>query len=296
MTTETPDSDRPAPHRWTRRAFVATLATAGAGAATYGYGRYIEADHFEVHTVPLPRALFPAPVGLKILHLTDLHYGRDVPLTMIAEAIRLGLAQRPDLVCLTGDFVSGRLRDAEAYSATLRVLTEAAPTFACVGNHDGLPGVNPAREESHHGRVAAMLTAAGVRFLHNRRERVTVRGAEVTVAGVGDLWAKENDPLACFGPPVPPDAATPTILLNHNPDARRSLQPYPWHLMLCGHTHGGQCGLPWVAERLAPVRDKSHIEGLRERDGRLIHISRGVGNLHGVRILCRPQVSVLTVV
>jgi hypothetical protein len=65
--------------------------------------------------------------------------------------------------------------------------------------------------------------------------------------------------------------------------------------MLCGHTHGGQVGLPGVAEWLAPVSDTSHIEGLRERAGRLVHISRGVGNLYGVRFLCRPQVSLLVV-
>lgn len=285
-----------APRRWTRRAFLIAAGAGAAGVAGAGYARWIEPDWFEVHTERLPQALFPAPAGLKILHLSDLHYGRDVPLAMIARAIRLGLARKPDLVCLTGDYVSGRLRDAESYAATLRPLVEAAPTFACTGNHDGLPGVNPEREETHHGRVAAMLESAGIRYLHNAMATVVVRGAPVTVAGLGDLWAGENDPAACFGARGAPSASAPTILLNHNPDGRRAAMPYPWHVMLSGHTHGGQCGIPLLAERLAPVRDKSHIGGLREREGRLVHITHGVGNLHGIRVLCRPQVSLLTVV
>ena len=71
--------------------------------------------------------------------------------------------------------------------------------------------------------------------------------------------------------------------------------PYHWDLMLCGHTHGGQIGVPGLAEWLAPVRDKTHLEGSQNREGRLIHITRGVGSLYGVRFWCRPQVSLLVV-
>lgn len=281
--------------RLSRRSFLALGGVAVAGAATAGYMRGWEADWFEVHTETLPRARFPAPVGCKILHLADLHYGPCVSLEMIAEAFRLGLAEKPDLICLTGDYVTGLLRDAGAYADTLRVLSRAAPTFACTGNHDGMPGLDSRHEETHHGRVAAMLRASGIRYLHNERATVAVRGATLTVAGLGDLWADQNDPRACFGTPAAPAADTPVILLNHNPDGRVAAMPYPWHLMLSGHTHGGQCGLPWLAGALAPVRDKSHLDGLRERDGRLIHITRGVGNHHGMRLLCRPQVSLLVV-
>lgn len=289
------DSPVPSPRRLSRRAFLALGGAAVAGASTAGYMRWWEPDWFQVHTETLPRALFPAPIGLKILHLSDLHFGPCVPLAMIAEAIRLGLAEKPDLICLTGDYVTGRLREPEAYAATLRVLSEAAPTFACTGNHDGMPGVNPAREETHHARVAAVLRAAGIRYLHNEPASVSVRGVTLTIAGLGDLWAGENDPARCFGTRDAPAPGAPTILLNHNPDGRAAAMPYPWHLMLSGHTHGGQCGLPWIAGALSPVRDTSHLAGLRERAGRLVHITRGVGNHHGLRLLCRPQVSLLVV-
>lgn len=285
------------PRKWTRRAFIAAGVTAGVGAATWSYARYFEAENFEVHTVPVPRGRFSAPAGLKVLHLTDLHLGRDVPAEAISRAVALGLAEKPDLVALTGDFVSGLMRDAAAYSAILRPLAEAAPAFACVGNHDGMPGGRPGRDETDCRRIGAMLESAGIRFLHNEAATVSVRGANLRVVGLGDLWAGENRPERCLERLGPAETSeVPVLLLNHNPDARAKLMAYRWNLMLSGHTHGGQIGIPWLARRLAPVRDKSHIEGLRERDGRLIHISRGVGNLHGMRFLSRPQVSVLEVV
>jgi predicted MPP superfamily phosphohydrolase len=288
------DTTPPVSRKWTRRAFISFGVTAGTGAAVCAYARHIEPDNFEVNRVSLPREFFPAAAGLRILHLTDLHYGRDVPLEMIARAVELGLAQKPDLIALTGDFISGKLRNTEAYAKVLSPLAEAAPTFACVGNHDGMPGGRPGRDETDCAGVGAMLESAGIRFLHNKTETVTVRGSRLKVAGLGDLWAGETRPrgclerAACFA-----EDETPVLLLNHNPDARAYLMAYRWHLMLSGHTHGGQCGIPFIAKRLAPVKDKSHLEGLREREGRLIHISRGVGNLHGVRFLCRPQVSLL---
>lgn len=290
-----PSDGRKSERLRTRRAFIAATVTIGAGAAAYGYARHFEPENFEVNRERLPRRLFPAPQGLKILHLTDLHLGHFVSGEAIAKAIRLGLAERPDVIALTGDFVSGKMSDAAEYAAILRPLARFAPTFACAGNHDGIPGA-PAGHETDCRRIGAMLTSAGIRFLFNETETATLRGMPVRIAGLGDLWADQNEPERCLENIRVARDNAPVLLLNHNPDARAKLMNHRWHLMLSGHTHGGQIGIPAIARRLAPVRDKSHIEGLREREGRLIHISRGVGNLQGIRIFCRPQVSILEVV
>ena len=62
--------------------------------------------------------------------------------------------------------------------------------------------------------------------------------------------------------------------------------------MLCGHTHGGQIRLPLPAP-FAPIRDKRDVHGLHHWENRWMNITRGVGNLHGVRFNCRPELSVL---
>jgi predicted MPP superfamily phosphohydrolase len=141
-----------------------------------------------------------------------------------------------------------------------------------------------------------MLADAGIVRLDNQTREIVVKGQVMRVSGLSDLWAGENHPEKCLRKVNEVTGEkTPVLLLNHNPDARASLMGYEWHLMLSGHTHGGQCGIPLVNQILSPVKDKSHIEGLKEREGRLVHISRGIGNLHGIRLMCPPEVNVLEV-
>ncbi|PAW83501.1 MAG: hypothetical protein B9S29_05565 [Opitutia bacterium Tous-C2FEB] len=288
-------SAKPGP-RPTRRAFLGLLAVGGAGLASATYARYLEPDWLDVAEVTLDPLRFPAPRGLRILHLSDLHFGPHVPLALIERAVTLGLAQRPDLIALTGDFVTGRLRETAAYAAVLRRLAAVAPTFACLGNHDAIVATGPVGEVARTAAVVRLLREARADVLINETREVAVRGGRIRVSGLGDLWTGQNHPARCLTPTRGPGREPLAhVLLNHNPDGRLAAMPYHWDLMLCGHTHGGQLGVPGVAEWLAPVSDKSHIEGLRERSGRLIHITRGVGSLYGVRLFCRPQVSLLVV-
>ena len=84
----------------------------------------------------------------------------------------------------------------------------------------------------------------------------------------------------------------------HNPDTKDVLTRQSWDLMLSGHTHGSQTSVPGLREHFAPVIDKRFIAGLLrwEEQGRWIHVNRGVGNLMGFRVLCRPELSVLELV
>lgn len=279
-----------------RRAFLVALAGGGLGLTAAAYARFHEPDFFEVAEVEIDQRRFGAPRGLRILQLSDLHLGPHVSLEMIDRAITLGLAGRPDLVALTGDFVTGRLKLAAEYAAVLRRLSAAVPTFACLGNHDAIVADGRIGEVARVAAITQLLRSANIELLLNSSREISVRGKQLRISGLGDLWTKQNRPALCLQPTLQRErAGPPHLLLNHNPDARAVLMGYHWDLMLCGHTHGGQVGLPWIAERLAPVKDKSHLEGLREREGRLIYITRGVGNLYGLRFWCRPQVSLLTV-
>ena len=88
-------------------------------------------------------------------------------------------------------------------------------------------------------------------------------------------------------------AGLPTVVLSHNPDTKDDLGAYPWHLMLSGHTHGGQVIVPLYGPPIIPVRDRRYLAGLKPWGQRQIHVSRGVGNIMGVRFGCRPEVAVL---
>jgi predicted MPP superfamily phosphohydrolase len=283
---------------FTRRNFLlGGSAALGAAAGGAGYMRWFEPGWLEVTRtrIPLPsRAAGPRP--LRVLHLSDLHAHRAwVPLTAIAQAVAAGVALRPDAICLTGDFVTARYDDFPDYIRVLQPLTRAAPTFACLGNHDGGGwSRDSARGYAQTTAVQEFLAAAGVRLLHNTAAEISVAGRRVQFIGVGDWWARETKPERAFAEAAPRGEAV-RLLLNHNPDAKIVLRAHDWDVMLSGHTHGGQIGLPWVAARIAPVQDKRFIAGLYMWEGRHIFITRGVGNLHGVRLFCRPEVSLLEI-
>jgi uncharacterized protein len=229
----------------------------------------------------------PEPVGRRILHLSDLHASVFVPLSMIHHAITAGLAQKPDFICVTGDFITTRQEiDARGYAAALRRLSEAAPTYAVLGNHDGGSWTRRHFGYPDHRLVERILEDAGIELLHNR----SVREGGVTLVGVGDLWNDEVDAHRAF---ANCDVDGPTVLLAHNPDTKDVLRRRPWDLLLSGHTHGGQVIIPFEGVRYAPVRDKRYIAGLKAWGPRQIHVTRGVGNLGGVRFRCRPEASLL---
>ncbi|MBE7542532.1 MAG: phosphodiesterase YaeI [Solibacteraceae bacterium] len=231
--------------------------------------------------------------GVRILHLTDLHASWLVPLSQIEEAFAAGLAENPDVICLTGDFISHRDDfDAAAYAALLRRMTAGRPAFAVLGNHDGGSWAGARRGHPDHRVVGRILEEAGVHLLHNRAMEVEVRGARWTMAGVGDWWSEEVDAERAFRG-VQADGRV--IVLSHNPDAKEALGGYAWDLMLCGHTHGGQVVIPFVGPHYAPVRDKRFVAGLCDWNGRPIYVSRGVGHFASVRFRCRPEATVLEV-
>ncbi len=271
------------------------LGVGALGVLGAAYSRLLESSWLEVREVAirLPRARLSAP--LRILHLSDLHYSAVVPLALIEQAIRSGLQRRPELICVTGDFITaGEALDLKPYGALLRALPAAAPAVAVLGNHDGGSWSHPRGGPRDPNLITGMLEEAGFVVLHNASRVLEVAGSRIGVAGVADLWAGGCDPQAAFQG-LQSEEVQAIVALAHNPDTKDALEPHPWDLMLCGHTHGGQVVLPLLGPPIVPVRDRGFVSGLHAWKGRSIYTTRGVGSLYGIRFHCRPEVSLLDV-
>ena len=274
-----------------RRRFFGGVSVAAVG--TLGYARFIEAERLQTgrFTIPLTTLTGGQRAPLKLLHLSDFHVSAVVSLEYINAAISLSLAWKPDLICVTGDFITSRIENGEAYEKILQRLPAAAPTYATLGNHDGGRWAGQRRGHSDEQWITGLLQRSGLTLLHNTATPVRVRDWTLNLVGVGDLWAGSFDPATAFRSPLVPQ---PTVLLSHNPDTKDALLAHPWDLMLSGHTHGGQLRLPLIGTPFAPVQDKRFVEGLHRWNNRWLHITKGVGNVLGLRINCPPEVSFLT--
>ncbi len=277
------------PARLTRRRFLGVALLAGLGAA--GYARWLEPrwlDRDEVE-VPLGRA-----TPLRILHLSDLHVSDAASLALVDRAVTLGLGLKPDLAVLTGDFITGPFAASPEYERSLRRLTVAVPTFACLGNHDGGRWSAARGGNASFLPVAELLAHAEVQLLRNAAHTLRINEHTVQLVSVGDPWAGDCEPGRAFAS-LPPRGDAARIVLSHNPDTKELFQPLDWDLLLCGHTHGGQVRLPFLGAPFAPVTDKRFAAGLHRWDSRWIHTTRGIGSFHGLRLFCRPQVSLLVI-
>lgn len=192
-----------------------------------GYAQFLHPQVVE-HVMPLPD--LPAALsGVAILQLSDLHLDLD-PGFVPALAKQLdGLSC--DLAVITGDFRNLTSGPHEAAIAgTIELLRHLhAPAYAVPGNHDSLAMVPP-------------LEAAGLRFLLNEHVVWTHRNASLVVAGVDDAVYHETHDLARAFAGAP--ANTTRLLLSHSPSIYRKAAAHGVHLLLAGHTHGGQICLP----------------------------------------------------
>jgi len=261
-------------------------AASGTVCGTAFYARS-EPEWFDVsHTqVFLPKL----GSAFRALHLADLHSSPSVPTRLLLQATETGLRTRPGVVFLTGDYISyfGGY-DREGLARVFRMLSEAVPTFAVMGNHDCR------RDDPRQSTriLRDLLRENGVRVLLNESAALSLRNNErIQIAGTGDRWNRtEFQPESAF---TEVDPSLPAILLAHNPDTKDEVSHEPWDIMLSGHTHGGQVVLPGIRPVWAPVRDQRFIAGLYGWRGKQLYITRGVGSPKGIRFRCRPEISVL---
>ncbi len=271
-----------------RRQFLATLGAGGVAAVVP-----LSLDRTAEKTRRVVTLWNDGGPPVIIAHLSDLHSSRTISLRHIRRCFELALEDAPDFACLTGDFVNAVAPDPVGYVEALRLLTRRIPVYACLGNHDGGRWLAQRGGPDSPDAVVEILSAAGVTVLADETREIHQHGRSFFLTGVQDLWSAEIDPRrAGFC-----REQAPRIVLAHNPDTKDALRNEPWELMLSGHTHGGQIRVPYYGGRLtAPVRDDRYIEGLLPWGERLLHISRGVGSLWGLRINCPPEVTTLRLV
>lgn len=225
-------------------------------------GRFV-LRHERVSVAGLPDGL----VGLRIAQLSDLHGGGFLGAGDLRAVVDAVNALRPDVVALTGDYITHAIEDAFPLVEDLGRLRARHGVWAVFGNHD-----YKARRE---GELVARLAAHGVRFLRNECARIEVDGgaagrAWLALTGLEDLEeGKRVDPAAARAGLRPGDVE---ICLCHNPAGARWLARAGCAAILAGHTHGTQIDWP-ILRTLGPKHP-----GVRLQLGpTTLLVSRGLG-------------------
>jgi uncharacterized protein len=249
-----------------------------------GYVKFIEPNWVAVTQVPvsIPN-LAPALVGYRIVQITDIHADSWMTPDRLSRIVDLINQQKPDLVALTGDYVTKEPEKYAGYLMALRALKPQDQVVAVLGNHD---------EWTDPQMISQILRGANVNLLENQVYQVKRGQATLAIGGLGDVWAGK-DRLNQVIAQLP--ASKPAVLLVHEPDfADASAATGRFGLQLSGHSHGGQVVVPWM-KRVLPFLAKKYPAGKYQVGSMTQYTSRGVGMASPrVRFNCRPEVTVLT--
>jgi len=172
---------------------------------------------------------------LRIVQITDPHLGPFMSEARLRDIATRAVAAKPDLVLLTGDFLTMESHHARAMLSRALAPLEALDgrVFACRGNHD----------HEAPATVAGALSDIGAKLLIDEEHSVETEAGPVQIVGI-DFHFKdraEKTKRACEVHPRKEGHLR--LVLLHDPGAFRHVPDGEADLVLSGHTHGGQLGL-----------------------------------------------------
>ncbi len=209
---------------------------------------------------------------LRFVQITDPHLGPFMSVARLRSICERAVAQDPDLVLLTGDFLTMESQETHAHLEAALAPLRALPgrVFACHGNHD----------HEAPALVARALAAAGATLLVDDAALVETPAGPVQIVGMDFHRARRAERMAAVCAAHPRIEGALRLVLLHDPGAFRHLEEGEGDLVLSGHTHGGQLGLvslglPHTMLRLF-VDMPDHGLWARGRDRLYVH--RGTGH------------------
>jgi uncharacterized protein len=252
------------------RARVVALAVLAVSAILLVWGnreamRVPRVKHVEIAVAGLGAGLD----GLRVVLLTDTHYGpidRARWSRRVSETVN---ALDADVVCHTGDIADGTVGQRREQAAPLGIIRARLAKAYVTGNHE------------YFGEAQGWLDhmqSLGWDALHNRHIVVERDGAQLIVAGVDDRTAKGSgrpghgaDHAAAL---AGADRTVPVLLLAHQPKQIDGAVEHGVDLQISGHTHGGQI---WPFHFLVRT-DQPVVAGLSRHGARTqLYTSRGTG-------------------
>lgn len=250
-----------------------------------GYARYVEPYMLITRTVTV-EATKHVP-ECTIVFFSDTHFGKDYSEKNIERIVKRINRSEPDLVIFGGDFLDNYARDREELDleyigAELSKIEASYGKFAVWGNHDYGGGAVRVYQE--------LMTDGGFQVLEN--ESCLIEELNMKVFGYDDyLLGRTEESLYQI------QSQYFNLIAAHEPVVADLIENTGDNLLLTGHTHGGQVGIPAIREKVIPKGSGGYVKGLYTKEeigtksSLQMFVSSGIGTtLYPVRFLNVPEI------
>lgn len=241
------------------------------------YSRYIGTTGLNIKEYRLTyKSLTDDFYGLKIIHLTDIHYGRTVykkELENIKKEVNL---MKPDIIVFTGDLIDKDTKltktDLKILNSFLNGMEANIGKYAITGNHDyGFKNYD------------IILENGGFTNLNNKYEliytnttnNILLAGVSTNIYGKKTIKEKLNDTFEYLK--NTDNKPVLSILIMHEPDFIDDINYSKFNLILAGHSHNGQIRLPFIGALVKPNYAKKYYDEYYKIKNTDLYISSGIG-------------------
>lgn len=259
------------------------------GTIFFSYTTYVSSVKIKVREYRITEKKIPASFnGLKIIQLTDLHYGTTMFNENVKDIVKMTNNRKPDLIVFTGDLFNKNYKltnkEQEEIIKELKKLSASLGKYAIIGDEDN--------EKTNN-----ILNQANFTILKNESELIYQKNNEpILLVGLSSNSKNQNIEKAySYFKQNVFNSNIYTITLLHEPDTVDDIiGSYNSDLFLAGHSNNGNIRLPFVKYSLFKVDGaKKYDQDYYNLGNSKLYISSGLGttNKSNIRLFCRPSIN-----
>lgn len=240
--------------------------------------------------------------GFRLAQLSDIHTGSFFNKTAVAGGVDMVNAEKPDLICFTGDLVNYESEEAKDYLDIFKKLNAPFGVHSTMGNHDYGDYKAWSSASAKQKDIRTLQEMHGYmdwNIMLNENEKITADGASIGLMG-NENWGKGR--FSKYGDMTKTYAGMEEvpfkILMSHDPshwDEQIRPEYSDIDLTLAGHTHGMQFGIEIGDFRWSPAKLMyKQWADLYQEGNQYLYVNRGFGFIgYPGRVGILPEITIL---
>lgn len=251
----------------------------------FAYTTYISTSKVGIREYRIKNKKIPENLsGLKIIQLSDLHFGSTMFNNNVKEIQIMVNKRKPDIIVFTGDLINKKYKldskEQEELISHLKNMDASLGKYAILGDED-------------NELVSTIFNQSDFTVLRNEYELIYkednnallligISSKNKDIEKAYNYFKEENHNKNIY-----------TIVLTHMPDtADELISTHQTDLILAGHSHNGEIRIPFANYPIFKYEGaKKYNQDYYKINDTKLYISSGLGTPNGFRLFCRPSIN-----